>query len=429
VIKKIQAIRGMNDILPEQSAVWQYVEHQLIDAAVSYGYQEIRCPILENTQLFKRSVGDVTDIVEKEMYTFSDRSGDSLTLRPEGTAGCARAGIEHSLFYNQQQRVWYLGPFFRHERPQKGRYRQFHQFGAEAFGMAGPETDAELILMNASMWKKLGIFNHLTLQLNFLGSEKTRKIYREKLVEYFSGHLDKLDEDSKRRLKINPLRILDSKNPAMQSLLLNAPKILDFLDEESERHFEQLCAILDDAGIKSVINPRLVRGLDYYTHTVFEWVIEGEQGAQNTVCAGGRFDNLVEQLGGKPTPACGFAMGLERLIALLKQYKLLPQLSVNPDAYLVMVGEGTEKAGMLLAEQLRNELPSLRLVVNCGGGSFKSQFKKADKSGATLALILGNEELLAQKIAVKYLREDKPQQTILISDLVKNLSDILVSRI
>jgi histidyl-tRNA synthetase len=426
--KKIQAVKGMNDILPEQSAVWQYVEQQLSEIASSYGYQEIRCPILEKTQLFKRSVGDVTDIVEKEMYTFEDRSGDSLTLRPEGTAGCARAGIEHGLLYNQQQRVWYLGPFFRHERPQKGRYRQFYQFGAEAFGMEGPELDAELILMTARMWKKLGIFNHLTLQLNSLGSEKTRKIYREKLVEYFTVHLGKLDEDSKRRLKTNPLRILDSKNPAMQPLLLDAPKILDVLDEESEQHFEQLCAILNDVGIKSVINPRLVRGLDYYTHTVFEWVMEGEQGAQNTVCAGGRFDNLVEQLGDKSTPACGFALGLERLISLLNQYKLLPQLSVNPDAYLVMVGEGTEKAGMLLAEQLRDKLPDLRLVVNGGGGNFKSQFKRADKSGATLALILGNEELLAQKIAVKYLREDKPQQTIPISDLVKRLSNILVNR-
>ena len=417
--KKIQAIRGMNDILPEQSAIWQYVEQQLSEIATSYGYQEIRCPILENTQLFKRSVGDVTDIVEKEMYTFSDRNGDNLTLRPEGTAGCVRAGIEHGLLYNQQQRVWYLGPFFRHERPQKGRYRQFYQFGVEAFGMAGPETDAELILMTARMWKKLGIFKHLTLQLNSLGSEETRKVYREKLVEYFSAHLDELDEDSQRRLKANPLRILDSKNPAMQSLLLNAPKILDVLDEESARHFEQLCAILDEAGIKSVVNPRLVRGLDYYTHTVFEWCMEGEQGAQNTVCAGGRFDNLVEQMGGKPTPACGFALGLERLISLLTQYKLLPQVLQNPDIYLVMVGEDTEKAGMLLAEQLRNALPGLRLVINGGGGSFKSQFKKADKSGATLALVLGNEELLAQKIAVKYLREDKPQETIPISDLVQ----------
>ncbi|MGD9152643.1 MAG: histidine--tRNA ligase [Gammaproteobacteria bacterium] len=421
---KIQAIRGMSDVLPEQSAVWQYVEQQLCQIASGYGYSEIRFPILENTQLFKRSVGDVTDIVEKEMYTFSDRSGDNLTLRPEGTAGCVRAGIEHGLLYNQQQRVWYLGPFFRHERPQKGRYRQFYQFGIEAFGMAGPETDAELILMSARMWKKLGIIEHVTLQLNSLGSVESRAIYREKLVEYFSKHLDKLDEDSKRRLQINPLRILDSKNPEMQQLLLNAPKILDVLDEESEQHFEMLGAILDDAGVKTVINPRLVRGLDYYTGTVFEWITES-QGAQNAVCAGGRFDNLVEQLGGKATPACGFAMGLERLISLLTEFKLLPQLASTPDVYLVMVGEGTVQAGMLLAEKLRDELPGLRLITNGGGGNFKSQFKRADKSGARLALILGNEELLTQKVAIKYLREDKPQESVLISDLSKFLQLVI----
>ncbi|MGD9108145.1 MAG: histidine--tRNA ligase [Gammaproteobacteria bacterium] len=422
---KIQAVRGMSDILPEQSAVWQYVEQQLSQIASSYGYSEIRFPILENTQLFKRSVGDVTDIVEKEMYTFEDRSGDNLTLRPEGTAGCVRAGIEHGLLYNQQQRVWYLGPFFRHEKPQKGRYRQFYQFGVEAFGMVGPETDAELILMTARMWKKLGIMEHVTLQLNSLGSVETRAIYREKLVEYFSTCLDQLDEDSRRRLQTNPLRILDSKNPSMQQLLLDAPKILDVLDEESEQHFEELCAILNEAGVKTVINPRLVRGLDYYTGTVFEWITES-QGAQNAVCAGGRFNDLVEQLGGKATPACGFAMGLERLIAMLAELKLLPQLSSVPDVYLVMVGEGTVQAGMLLAEKLRDELPSLRLITNGGGGNFKSQFKRADKSGARLALILGNEELLAQKIAIKYLREDKPQESVLISNLPQFLQSVTV---
>jgi histidyl-tRNA synthetase len=418
VTEKIQAIRGMNDILPEQSLVWQYVEKQLRQIASSYGYAEIRVPILEKTKLFKRSVGDVTDIVEKEMYTFVDRNDDSLTLRPEGTAGCARAGIEHGLLHNQQQRIWYTGPFFRHERPQKGRYRQFYEFGAEAFGMNGAEIDAELILMTARMWKKLGISEHVTLQINSLGSPKTRVVYREQLIDYFSQHLDELDADSKRRLQVNPLRILDSKNPDMQTLLLNAPKILDVLDEESKQHFEQLCAILDEAGIRCVVNPRLVRGLDYYTGIVFEWVIETKS-AQDTVCAGGRFDGLVELLGGKPTSACGFAIGLERLISLLTDLQALPKLSLVPDVYMVMVGEGTTQAGMLLAEQLRDSLPDLHLVVNCGGGSFKSQFKRADKSGARLALVLGKEELLAQKIAIKYLREDKPQEVIPISDLVQ----------
>ena len=334
-----------------------------------------------------------------------------------------RAGIEHSLLYNQQQRVWYLGPFFRHEKPQKGRYRQFYQFGVEAFGMADPETDAELILMTARMWKQLGIMKHVTLQLNSLGSVESRVIYQEKLVEYFSKHIEELDEDSKRRLQTNPLRILDSKNPSMQQLLLDAPKILDVLDDTSEKHFEELCAILDDAGIKTVINPRLVRGLDYYTGTVFEWIIES-QGAQNAVCAGGRFDNLVEQMGDKATPACGFAMGLERLIALLTEFDLLPKLSSTPDIYLVMVGEGTVQAGMLLAEKLRDELPNLRLITNGGGGNFKSQFKRADKSGARLALVLGHEELLVQKITIKYLREDKSQESVLISDLPKFLQSV-----
>lgn len=422
--KKIYAVRGMNDILPEQTIVWQFVEHQLCKIAVSYGYTEIRFPIVEKTQLFKRAVGDVTDIVEKEMYTFEDSKGNSLALRPEGTAGCVRAGVEHGLLHNQQQRVWYLGPFFRHEKPQKGRYRQFYQFGVEAFGMAGPETDAELILMTARMWKELGILEHVTLQLNTLGSVESRTIYRKKLVEYFSKHVEELDEDSKRRLQTNPLRILDSKNSNMQQLLLNAPKILDVLDEESEQHFAALCAILDDAGIKTVINPRLVRGLDYYTGAVFEWITEFE-GAQNAVCAGGRFDGLVGQLGGKATPACGFAMGLERLIAMLMEFKLLPKFSSAPDIYLVMVGEGTMQAGMLLAEKLRDELPGLRLVTNGGGGNFKSQFKRADKSGARLALVLGHEELLAQKVAIKYLREDKPQDSVLISDLSRFLQSVI----
>jgi histidyl-tRNA synthetase len=424
--KQIQAIRGMNDILPDQTSIWRYVREQLSQVVAGYGYQEISFPIVESTDLFKRSVGEVTDIVEKEMYTFEDRNGDSLTLRPEGTAGCVRAGIEHGLLYNQVQRLWYSGPFFRHERPQKGRYRQFHQFGAEAFGLAGPDVDAEMILMTARMWKSLGLLDYVTLQINSLGNAETRKVYHKELVEYFSEHHDKLDEESRRRLNTNPLRILDSKNPEMQDLILGAPKLLEFLDEESEEHFDKLCGILDEAGLKCEINPRLVRGLDYYSRTVFEWITD-KLGAQDAICAGGRFDALVEQLGGKPTPGIGFAIGLERIVVLLMELQLLPDLVTCPDIYMVIAGENTEKAGLLLAEKLRTKLPKLRLMVNCGGGSFKSQFKRADKSGAELALILGEEELQSQMVTFKYLREDRPQETIEIDEICDFLRKCLAS--
>lgn len=414
----LQAVRGMNDILPEDTPYWQELEAIIRDTLSSYGYREIRVPIVEKTELFKRSIGEVTDIVEKEMYTFEDRNGDSLTLRPEGTASCVRAGIENGLLHNQVHRLWYMGPMFRHERPQKGRYRQFHQIGVEAFGMEGPDLDAELILLTARLWKKLGL-NDLELQINSLGTSEARKVYREKLVEYFSGRQDQLDEDSQRRLSSNPLRILDSKNPDMRDLIDNAPKLTEHLDEESREHFRLLCESLNAAGISYTINPCLVRGLDYYGRTVFEWVTT-RLGAQGTVCAGGRFDGLVEQLGGKPVAAAGFAMGLERLLELVRD-NLAPEH--YPHAYLVLVGEAAQKSGLLLAEQLRDRVDGIRILMHCGGGSFKSQFKKADKSGASLALIIGDEEIDQGTVGIKYLREDEEQQVIKqveLSDWLRN---------
>lgn len=408
--KLIQAIRGMNDILPEQTASWQYVENIFRQLMQSYGYQEIRMPIVESTALFKRSIGEVTDIVEKEMYTFEDRNGDSLTLRPEGTASCVRATMQHGLLHNQIQRLWYTGPMFRHERPQKGRYRQFHQFGVEAFGLAGPDIDAELILMSNRLWQKLGMSDDVTLELNSLGSSAARQEYREVLVKYFESHQSELDEDSQRRLQTNPLRILDSKNPEMQKLNENAPKLIDHLDAESKQDFEVLCKTLDDAGVSYKINPRLVRGLDYYSKTVFEWVTD-KLGAQGTVCAGGRFDGLVEQLGGKTTPAIGFALGLERLIELLEIPEDV-QSDNNLHAYLVLIGDAALSKGMPLSEKWRNEFPGLKLQVNCGGGSIKSQMKKADKSGANIAFILGEDEIEKKVITVKFLREKKEQEVI-----------------
>lgn len=417
---KIEAVRGMNDILPEQTALWRYVENKLHKLAASYGYTEIRMPVLEKTELFKRSIGEVTDIVEKEMYTFLDRSQESLTLRPEGTASCVRAGIEHGLLYNQIQRLYYMGPMYRHERPQKGRYRQFYQFGIEAFGMAAPEIDAEIILMSARLWRELGLTERLQLQINSLGSNAARQQYRAALVKYFIQHEAALDEDSKRRLQANPLRILDSKNPHMQSLIAQAPKLLDYLDAESQEHFAQLQRLLDSANISYEVNPRLVRGLDYYNRTVFEWVM-GEMGAQNTVCAGGRYDSLVEQLGGQTTPAVGFALGLERLIILLEENQL--KVRQEPDVYFIMAGDEARLQGLALAEQLRNELPDLKLLCDCTGGNFKNQFKRADKSGARLALILGDDEIKNNKIAVKYLRENAGQQVILsANELIDFLS-------
>jgi len=397
----------MNDILPEDTPYWQELEATIRDVLMAYGYQEIRTPVVEKTELFKRSIGEVTDIVEKEMYTFEDRNGDSLTLRPEGTASCVRAAIQNGLLHNQVSRLWYMGPMFRHERPQKGRYRQFHQIGVETFGMTGPDLDAELILLTARLWKKLGL-NDLELQINSLGTSSARKVYREKLVEYFSANKDQLDEDSLRRLESNPLRILDTKNPGMCAVVEGAPKLNDYLDAESRTHFESLCALLDAAGLKYRINPCLVRGLDYYSRTVFEWITD-KLGAQGTICAGGRFDALVEQLGGKPVPAAGFALGLERLLELVRENLRPDHL---PHAYLVLVGDATQQPGLVLAERLRDEIPGLRVLSHCGGGSFKSQFKKADKSGAKIALILGDDEISNNTISIKFLREDKPQETV-----------------
>ena len=415
--KNIQAIRGMNDILPGQTQVWRYLEDQVKAVLDGHGYQEIRMPMVEETRLFKRSIGEVTDIVEKEMYTFDDRNGDSLTLRPEGTASCVRACDEHQLIANNaRQRLWYMGPMFRYERPQKGRYRQFHQIGVETFGMAGPDIDAELIVMTHLLWQRLNIRDKVTLQLNTLGSNEARANYKAALVEYLSARKDELDEDSQRRLESNPLRILDSKNEQTQTLLNDAPDFFDYLDEESAEHFSQLRALLDAVGVEYEINPRLVRGLDYYSKTVFEWVTT-ELGAQGTVCAGGRYDGLVEQLGGKPTPAVGFAMGIERLILMLEALDVIPQAVHNYlDVYLVAVGNVTT-AAMQVAAQLREQLPHLRLQMHMGGGNFKKQMKKANESGAKFALILGEDEVANSQAGIKPLRDQSEQVSVAHSDL------------
>ncbi len=419
-MKKIQAIRGMNDLLPSDSAQWQYVEGVVFDILQRYGYQEIRFPIVEATELFKRSIGEVTDIVEKEMYTFADRNGDSLTLRPEGTACCVRACEEHGLLYNQTQRLWYMGPMFRHERPQKGRYRQFHQVGVEAFGFLGPDIDAEVLLLSARILRELGVAEHVQLQINSLGSAEARAAYKDALVAYLSSVQEQLDEDSKRRLATNPLRILDSKDANTQALLNDAPVLLDYLDEESRVHFEGLKALLDAAGVNYQVNSRLVRGLDYYGKTAFEWVTD-KLGAQATVCAGGRYDGLVEQLGGKPTPAVGFGIGLERLVLLVQAAgAMLEGLEQQADIYLVAVGD-VQQAAMQLAERIRNELPFVRLLTHCGGGSFKNQLKKADKCGADIALILGEDEAKEGKVAIKFLRKEVAQQTLGIDDALQYL--------
>ncbi len=414
--KNIQAIRGMHDVLPEQTARWQFVEQTIRDVLAAYAYKEIRLPIVEKTELFKRSIGEVTDIVEKEMYTFDDRNGDSLTLRPEGTAGCLRACLEHGLLHNQVHRLWYYGQMFRHERPQKGRYRQFIQLGVETYGMADPEIDAELILLSHRFWQRLGIIDKVELQLNSLGTIAERTVYREQLVEYFSAHSEQLDEDSQRRLKTNPLRILDTKNPDMQTLVENAPSLMDALGAESKAHFKGLTDVLDALGIRYVLNQRLVRGLDYYSKTVFEWVTT-ELGAQGTICAGGRYDGLIEQLGGKANHAVGFAMGMERILALLESRENLDNIQMV-DAYLILVGDAAVKAGLGLAEKLRDSLPDLRLQMHSGVASFKSQFKKADKSGADYALILADDEVLNGTISIKYLRTDQQQQTVVQTELI-----------
>ncbi|MGY8831531.1 MAG: histidine--tRNA ligase [Pseudomonadales bacterium] len=421
--KPLQAIRGMNDILPEQTPLWRYFEGTVASLLDGYGYRQLRMPIVEFTELFKRSIGEVTDIVEKEMYTFDDRNGDSLTLRPEGTAACVRAVLEHGLSGGgQTQKLWYIGPMFRHERPQKGRYRQFHQIGVEVFNIDGPDIDAELIVLTWRLWGLLGIRDAVKLELNSLGTSAARAVYRDALVEFLTAHADQLDEDSRRRMNTNPLRVLDSKAPETQALLVNAPKLADYLDEESRVHFEGLKARLDAAGVPYVINPKLVRGLDYYSKTVFEWVTD-QLGSQGTVCAGGRYDGLVEQMGGKPTPGVGFAMGIERLVLLLETLGKVPaEIARTVDVYLCAFGEPAELAALALSERLRDQLPNLRLQVNAGAGSFKSQFKKADKSGALYALILGEDELAQQVVGCKPLRGQGEQQSIAWSALADHLA-------
>lgn len=414
----IQAVRGMNDILPSETHLWHHVEAIFRKVLQGHGYQEIRFPIVEKTELFKRSIGEVTDIVEKEMYTFTDRNEESLTLRPEGTAACVRAGIEHGLFYNQIQRLWYSGPFFRHERPQKGRYRQFHQCSAEVFGLTGPDIDAELILMTEAILQKLGIRQFATLQINSLGSPESRKAYREQLIHYFEKHKSDLDEDSLKRLHKNPLRILDSKNPDMKELVQHAPKLTHHLDPESLAHFEKLQEYLAHAGLSFTVNPCLVRGLDYYTKTVFEWVTD-KLGAQSTICAGGRYDNLVEQLGGKPTPALGCSFGMERTVLLVQQVEQNHETGLH--AYLITDSEESFVMGLKLANYLRNKVPHLRLMLHTGGGSLKSQFKKADKSGAQYAIIIGEHERNTRSVSLKSLREDIPQQSLYQDELAEYL--------
>ncbi|MEQ1529006.1 MAG: histidine--tRNA ligase [Methylococcales bacterium] len=412
----IQAIRGMHDVLPEQTPLWQYAEQQIRAVLSTYGYSEIRLPIVEKTELFKRSIGEVTDIVEKEMYTFEDRNGDSLTLRPEGTAGCLRACLEHGLLHNQVHRLWYYGPMYRHERPQKGRYRQFVQLGVETYGMAGPDIDAELILIMDRLWKQLGIRHKVRLQLNSLGTIAERAVYRDRLVEYFQAHIEQLDEDSLRRLTTNPLRILDTKNPAMAEVVANAPELMAYLGEDSRAHFQAITDILASLNIAYELNSRLVRGLDYYSKTVFEWVTD-ELGSQGTVCAGGRYDSLIEQLGGKANYAVGFAMGMERLLALLETVADM-SLPTAVDAYFIRVGAKAEQAGLRLAEMLRDEVPGLKLQLDCAGGSFKSQFKKADKMGAQFAIILGEDEVNKGLLAVKSLRQQQDQQNMSPEQLI-----------
>ena len=420
--KTIQAIRGMNDCLPIETPLWQWVENKVRSVLSAYGYAEIRMPIVESTPLFARAIGEVTDVVEKEMFTFDDRDEESLTLRPEGTAGCVRAGIEHGLLYNQEQRLWYMGPMFRYERPQKGRYRQFHQVGVEIFGIPNPEIDAELIALTARLWKDLGIFDYVTLQLNSIGSLEARKNYRQALVDFLQNHIDILDEDSKRRLTTNPLRILDSKDQRVQEVLNDAPKLHDYLDDDSREHFAQLCALLDSLGIQYEINQKLVRGLDYYNKTVFEWVTSA-LGAQGTVCGGGRYDGLVEQLGGHATSGVGFAMGLERLVLLVQEVNTQITLPSAVDIYIVYQGEGTTVAAFNLAEKLRSELPHLRTLLHCSGGNFKKQFKRADKSGAKLALVIGEDEVKNQQVVVKNLLQHSEQAVVALGDIINHIQN------
>lgn len=422
----IIAIRGMNDILPDETPCWQLLERTVAAVLGAYGYGEIRLPVVEKTALFKRSIGEVTDIVEKEMYTFDDRNGESMTLRPEGTAGCVRAAIQQGML-NTPRRLWYAGPMFRYERPQKGRQRQFHQTGVESFGISTPDMDAELIVLCARLWRQLGLTDCVALQINSIGNADARKAYRDALVAYLQEHLEALDADSQRRLHSNPLRILDSKSPETQAILDNGPTLKDFLDEESNADFARLCELLDAAGVAYVVNRRLVRGLDYYNKTVFEWVTD-RLGAQGTVCAGGRYDGLVQQLGGKSTPAVGFAMGMERLVLLLAEQGVEADAS-TVDVYVVAVGSDAELMALVATERVRETNPQLRIMQHAGGGSFKSQMKKADKSGARVALIWGEDEVVAQAVTIKSLREGDgerlQQSTVPLEELDSTLCAVL----
>jgi len=424
-LASIKAIRGMHDILPDQTPLWQFFEAKVKSVFDQYGYQEIRMPIAEKTDLFCRSIGEATDVVEKEMYTFADRNGDNMTLRPEGTASCVRAAQEHGLTYNQVQRLWYHGPMFRYERPQKGRQRQFHQFGAEVYGLEGPDVDAELIIMTARLWRELGLQDAVTLQLNTLGSSAARAAYRKDLVEFLQANMQFLDADSQRRVSTNPLRVLDSKNANTQALLDGAPDFYGYLDDESRVHFERLRELLDAAGIVYQINPRLVRGLDYYCKTVFEWVTD-KLGSQGTVCGGGRYDGMIEQLGGKPTPAVGWAMGVERMILLLQEMQQEPAgLGQQADVYLAHIGDGASVRTMQLAEQLRTDISGLRLLWHCGGGSLKNQMKKADRCGAKLVLIMGDDELAQGEIQIKPLQGQGEQQSIPLSKVSAHVAELI----
>ncbi|GGP39253.1 histidine--tRNA ligase [Shewanella algicola] len=422
--KQIQAIRGMNDILPTQSPIWQKVEAVLRSSVSAFGYSEIRTPIVESTDLFKRSIGEVTDIVEKEMYTFEDRNGDSLTLRPEGTASTVRAGNEHGLLYNQEQRLWYMGPMFRHERPQKGRYRQFHQFGVEVYGIGTADIDAEVLMLSARLWDQLGIKDHVALELNTLGDPAERAAYRDALIAFLEQHKDKLDEDSQRRMYSNPLRVLDSKDPQVQAILADAPALMDYLGEDTKTHFSTLCELLDAVGIQYTINPRLVRGLDYYNRTVFEWVTTS-LGSQGTVLAGGRYDGLVGQLGGKDTPAVGFAMGLERIVLLLETLELTNDIAAEVDVYVTAMGDNCLVEAIKVAAELRQQLPTLKVMSHCGGGNFKKQMKRADKSGAQYALIIGENEVANNQVAIKPLRNNNEQQLVARTELVTKIAELI----
>lgn len=418
--ERIQAIRGMNDILPDEALLWQKLEQIFQDTLSLYGYQEIRFPLVENTQLFKRTIGEITDIIEKEMYTFQDLNGESISLRPEGTASTVRACLEHGLLYHQQQRLWYMGPMFRYEKPQKGRYRQFHHFGVEALGIEGVGIELELLSMCQRLWKTLHLSEVISLEINTLGTLEERKIYRQALVDYLTQHEDALDEDSKRRLKRNPLRILDSKHPQIQELIESAPRLVESLGEESRRHFEGLCEGLEGLGIAYQVNPRLVRGLDYYGHTVFEWVTD-KLGSQATVCAGGRYDMLVSQLGGEPTPAAGFAMGVERLLLLLQSHGSF-HVTTKQNAIFIVAELSAIHGVLALAELLRDG--GFQVMTNTAGGSFKSQFKKADKSAARIALVVGENELETKTVGIKWLRESRPQETWAWDDVLARLKMI-----